>query len=34
MPDITLNIDKEIFIPKYYPLLMDYSHRFEMYMGS
>lgn len=34
MPVINLNIKKELFVPKFYPLLMDYSHRWEIYMGS
>lgn len=31
---IELNIAEEIFIPKFYPLLFDYSNRFEFYKGS
>lgn len=31
---IRLNISKELFVPKFYPLLFDYSHRWEIYMGS
>lgn len=31
---VTLKLDKSIFVPKYYPLLFDYSHRWEIYMGS
>ena len=31
---ITLNINKRQFVPKFYPLLLDYSHRWEVYMGS
>lgn len=34
MAEINLNISKNVFCPKLYPLLDDYSHRFEMYMGS
>ena len=34
MAEINLNISKNVFCPKLYPLLNDYSHRFEMYMGS
>jgi phage terminase large subunit len=34
MPQIQLNLKKELFVPKFYPLLMDYSHRWEIYMGS
>lgn len=31
---IQLNLKKELFVPKYYPLLFDYSTRWEVYMGS
>ena len=31
---INLNLKKEMFVPLYYPLLLDYSHRWEVYMGS
>lgn len=31
---VTLKLDKSIFVPKYYPLLFNYSHRWEIYMGS
>lgn len=31
---IQLNLKKSLFVPKYYPLLFDYSHRWEVYMGS
>lgn len=31
---VKLKLDKAIFVPKYYPLLFDYSHRWEIYMGS
>lgn len=34
MPNIILNLDKKMFVPKFFPLLMDYSHRWECYMGS
>lgn len=34
MAQINLKIKKEIFVPKFYPLLFDYSHRWEIYMGS
>lgn len=31
---IKLNISKGLFAPKFYPLLLDYSTRWEVYMGS
>ena len=31
---IQLQLKKELFVPKFYPLLFDYSHRWECYMGS
>lgn len=31
---ITLNIKKSQFVPKFFPYLLDYSHRWEIYMGS
>lgn len=31
---ITLNLKKSQFTPKFFPLLLDYSHRWEVYMGS
>lgn len=34
MAQIQLNLKKEQFVPKFFPLLLDYSHRFECYMGS
>lgn len=34
MPQINLKLSKELFVPKFYPLLLDYSHRWEIYMGS
>lgn len=34
MANIKLNISKDIFSPKFFPLLFDYSHRFEFYKGS
>ena len=34
MPTIQLNLKKKYFAPKFYPLLTDYSHRWEVYMGS
>lgn len=34
MPQIKLNLKKELFIPKFYPLLLDYSKRWEFWVGS
>lgn len=34
MAQIQLNLKKSLFVPKFYPLLLDYSHRWEIYMGS
>ena len=34
MAQIKLNLKKELFVPKFYPLLLDYSHRWEVYKGS
>lgn len=34
MAQIKLNIKKSLFVPKFYPLLLDYSARWECYMGS
>lgn len=34
MPQIKVNLKKELFVPKFYPLLLDYSKRWEVYMGS
>lgn len=34
MPTIELNLKKSLFAPKFYPLLTDYSHRWECYMGG
>lgn len=31
---INLSLKKSLFVPKFYPLLFDYSHRWEIYMGS
>lgn len=31
---VQLNLSKGLFAPKFFPLLFDYSHRFEFYMGS
>lgn len=34
MAQINLNLKKGLFVPKFFPLLLDYSHRWEVYMGS
>ena len=34
MSQINLKIKKSLFVPKFFPLLFDYSHRWEVYMGS
>lgn len=34
MAQINLTLKKGLFVPKFYPLLFDYSHRWEVYMGS
>ena len=34
MAQINLNLKKGLFVPKFYPMLFDYSHRWEVYMGS
>ena len=34
MAEINLKLKKNLFVPKFYPLLFDYSHRWEIYMGS
>ena len=34
MAQIELNLKKSLFVPKFYPLLLDYSHRWEIYRGS
>ena len=34
MANIQLNLKKSLFVPKFYPLLLDYTHRWEVYMGS
>lgn len=34
MAQINLNLKKSLFIPKFYPLLFDYSHRWEFWCGS
>ena len=34
MPVINLKINKRIFNDVYFPYLLDYSHRYEIYYGS
>lgn len=34
MAQINLTLKKGLFVPKFFPLLFDYSHRWEVYMGS
>ena len=34
MAQINLNLKSSLFVPKFFPLLLDYSHRWEVYMGS
>lgn len=34
MADIQLNLSKKLFTPKFFPYLLDYSHRWEFWMGS
>ena len=34
MPQVNLNLNKKLFVPKFYPLLLDYSHRWEFWCGS
>ena len=31
---INLKLKQNLFVPKFYPYLFDYSHRWEVYMGS
>lgn len=31
---VQLNLKKSMFVPKFYPYLLDYSRRWEIYMGS
>lgn len=31
---INLNISKKLFVPKFYPFLLDYSHRWECFSGG
>lgn len=32
--DINLNLSKQLFVPKFFPYLLDYSHRWEIHRGS
>ena len=34
MARINLKLSKDLFIPKFYPLLLDYSNRWEFWVGS
>lgn len=34
MAQIQLKLNKSLFVPKFYPMLLDYNHRWEVYMGS
>lgn len=34
MAQINLNLKKSLFVPKFYPFLYDYSHRWEFWCGS
>ena len=34
MAQINVTISKNLFVPKFFPLLLDYSHRWEFYVGS
>lgn len=34
MTAINLNIKKSAISPTLYPMLMDYSHRWEVYLGG
>jgi phage terminase large subunit len=34
MANIELKLNKNLFSPTLYPLLLDYTHRFEFYKGS
>lgn len=31
---INLNINKNVFVPLYYPYLFDYSNRYNVYWGG
>ena len=32
--ELNLKLSKKLFVPKFYPMLFDYSHRWDCYMGS
>lgn len=34
MAQIKLNLKKSLFVPKFFPFLFDYSHRWEFWVGS
>lgn len=34
MAQVNLSLKRSLFVPKFYPLLFDYSHRWEIYRGS
>jgi len=34
MAQINLKLNKGLFVPKFYPYLLDYTHRWEVYKGS
>lgn len=34
MSNIVINIDKNLIAPHFYPLLLDYTHRWEVYLGG
>ena len=34
MAQVNLTLKKSLFVPKFFPLLLDYSHRWEVYRGS
>lgn len=34
MAQINLQLNKALFIPKFFPLLLDYNHRWEFWVGS
>jgi len=34
MAQVNLKLNKKLFVPKFFPLLFDYSHRWEFWVGS